>query len=196
MTLPPAAPLPDPQAVSVRGRRPRDLPTLRRWLADPQAQWREWDAPYFHAASTSAVMQAYVDQLASRPPDPDERVVDVGGVCIGMVNRSEEAPAGGGWWDLGILVYDPAHWGRGVGTRALELWVTATFEETNAHVVTFTTWSGNERMIRAALRLGFREAGRVREARVVQGQRYDSVRLDMLCADWERANWERHEQQT
>ncbi|WP_019008685.1 GNAT family N-acetyltransferase [Deinococcus aquatilis] len=188
MTLPPDAP--SPTDVSIRGRRPRDLPTLRRWLADPEAAWRKWDAPYFHAASTTAAMQDYVELLGTRPPDPNERVIDVGGVCIGMVNRSEEAPAGGGWWDLGILVYDPAHWGRGVGTRALELWVTATFEETNAHVVTFTTWGGNERMIRAALRLGFREAGRVREARVVAGQRYDSVRLDMLCADWERAQRE------
>lgn len=39
-------------------------------------------------------------------------------------------------------------------------------------------------MIRAALRLGFREAGRVREARVVRGERFDAVRLDLLRREW------------
>ncbi|MFD1730324.1 GNAT family N-acetyltransferase [Deinococcus malanensis] len=168
----------------MRGRRPRDLPVLQRWLTDPQAEWRRWDAPYFHAVSTTTSLKAYVEHLARTPPDPHQRVIDVGGQCVGMVNRSEEEPAGGGWWDLGILLYDPALWGQGLGSRALAQWVQATFDETEAHVVTFTTWGGNERMIRAASRLGFREAGKVREARLVAGQRYDSVRLDMLRREW------------
>lgn len=172
------------QEVTIRGRRPRDLSTLQRWLTDPQAEWRRWDAPYFPAASTTASLKAYVEHLARTPPDPHQRVIDLGGRCVGMVNRSEEEPAGGGWWDLGILLYDPALWGQGLGSSALRQWVQATFDETEAHVLTFTTWSGNERMIRAARRLGFQEAGRVREARVVAGQRYDSVRLDLLRREW------------
>ncbi|CAM3910358.1 GNAT family N-acetyltransferase [Deinococcus frigens] len=172
------------QTVTLRGRRPRDLPVLRRWLADPQAQWRDWDAPYFHAAATTATLRAYVERLEHTPGRSDERVIELGGECVGMVNRSQEEPAGGGWWDLGILIYDPAHWGHGTGTRALALWVTATFDETDAHVLTFTTWGGNERMIHAALKLGFREAARIREARLVGGVRHDSVRLDLLRREW------------
>ncbi|MFC4639297.1 GNAT family N-acetyltransferase [Deinococcus hohokamensis] len=171
-------------ALSLRGRRPRDLPTLQRWLTDPQAEWRQWDAPYFHAASTTASLEAYVAHLAQTPPTPHQRVLDLGGQCVGMVNRAEEDPAGGGWWDLGILVYDPGLWGQGLGTRALSLWVQATLDETEAQVLTFTTWGGNERMIRAARRLGFQEAGRVREARLVGGKRFDSVRLDLLRREW------------
>jgi RimJ/RimL family protein N-acetyltransferase len=173
-----------PSGVTLRGRRPRDLPVLRRWLADPEAEWRRWDAPYFHAATTTASLSAYVDRLDRTPPRPDERVIDLNGECVGMVNRSEEEPAGGGWWDLGILIYDPRHWNHGIGTRALELWVEATLNETDAHVLTFTTWGGNERMIRAAQRIGFHEAGRVREARLVAGERHDSVRLDLLRREW------------
>ncbi len=176
----PTSPLP----VTLRDRQPRDLPILSRWLTDPEAEWRRWDAPYFHAPTTTQTMQTYVAHLAQTPPDPDEQVIDVDGECVGMVNRSEEEPAGGGWWDLGILIYDPAHWGGGVGTRALSLWVQDTLDWTDAHVLTVTTWSGNERMIRAARRLGFQECGRVREARVVGGQRFDSVRLDLLRAEW------------
>lgn len=175
------------QTVTLRGRRPRDLPVLRRWLADPQAEWRHWDAPYFHAASTTASLQAYVERLETEPTRSDERVIALDGQCVGMVNRSQEEPAGGGWWDLGILIYDPAHWNHGIGTRALRLWVTATFDETDAHVLTFTTWGGNTRMIHAARRLGFLEAARIREARLVAGVRYDSVRLDLLRREWTSA---------
>lgn len=174
----------DSQTVTLRGRRPRDLPVLRRWLTDPQAEWRRWDAPYFHAQATTEALELYVERLAELPPHPNERVIDLGGGCIGMVNRSEEDPQDGGWWDLGILIYDPQHWGRGIGTQALRLWVDATFNETGAHVLTFTTWGGNERMIRAAQRLGFREAARVREAREVNGRRFDSVKLDLLRREW------------
>lgn len=170
--------------VTIRGRRPRDLPVLQRWLADPDAEWRRWDAPYFHAAATTASLRTYVQQLSTTATRPDERVIDLDGECVGMVNRSEEEPTGGGWWDLGVLIYDPVHWGHGIGTRALALWVQATLDETDAHVLTFTTWGGNERMIRAARRLGFRESSRVREARLVNGERHDSVRLDLLRHEW------------
>jgi len=170
--------------VILRDRRPDDLPTLRRWLTDPAAEWRRWDAPYFHARRTTQSLRAYVERLADGAPGPDEQVIDVEGGCVGMVNRAEEAPEGGGWWDLGILIYDPAWWGGGVGKRALSLWVQDTWDWTDAHVLTVTTWSGNLRMIRAAQRLGFRECARVREARQVDGQRFDSVRLDLLRTEW------------
>mgnify|MGYP002652336215 CR=1 FL=1 len=39
--------------------------------------------------------------------------------------------------------------------------------------------------IRAARRLGFRECARVREARVVNGERFDSVRFDLLRREWQ-----------
>ncbi|GGK87367.1 GNAT family N-acetyltransferase [Deinococcus radiotolerans] len=182
--MPDSAPDLSPAAVTLRGRRPRDLPILTRWLTDPDAEWRAWDAPYLPAWDTTVNLQRYAESLPGRPPSPHERVIDVGGVVAGMVNRAEEDPAGGGWWDLGILIYDPAHWGRGLGSRALALWVQATLDETDAHVLTFSTWGGNDRMIRAARHLGFREAGRVREARLIRGQRFDAVRLDLLRRDW------------
>lgn len=170
--------------VTLRDRRPEDVPALARWLTDPAAEWRAWDAPYTPPAQTTETMRAYVKYLRQTTPDPDERLVVVGGQVIGMVNRSEEEPVGGGWWDLGILLLDPASWGGGVGTRALGLWVQDTLDWTDAHTLTVTTWSGNERMIRLARRLGFAECMRVREARVVGGVRHDSVRLDLLRREW------------
>ncbi len=176
--------LPQDNLVSIRGKRPKDLLTTKRWLIDPEAEWRKWDAPYFHTVITTEALIKYAERLEQLPPNPNERVIDLDGQCIGMVNRAEEDPEGDGWWDLGILIYDPQHWGKGIGTRALKLWVQATLDETDAHVLTFTSWSGNERMIKAAQRLGFKEAARIREAREVNGKRYDSVKLDLLRSEW------------
>ena len=72
----------------------------------------------------------------------------------------------------------------GYGREALFQWTAATFQDTPAHVLTLTTWSGNLRMIRAAERVGYRECARIREARLWQGVRYDSVKLDLLRREW------------
>lgn len=178
--------------VVLRDRQPADLPTLARWLTDEEAEWRQWDAPYTPAAQADKLLSGYVRSMRLLPPDADEQVIDVGGVVVGMVNRSEESHGGSGWWDLGILIYDPAYWGGGVGTRALSLWVQDTLDWTDAHTLTVTTWSGNERMIRAARRLGFTECSRVREAWDVGGVRYDSVRLDLLRREWLQREQKEH----
>lgn len=103
--------------VVLRDRRPDDLPLLAHWLTDAGAEWRRWDAPYFPAPVTNRTMETYVAHMAAHPPDADEQVIDVDGVCVGMVNRSQEEPEGGGWWDLGILILDPAYWGGGWAHR-------------------------------------------------------------------------------
>ncbi len=124
-----------------------------------------------------------MERANAQPPNPHLRILDLGGQCIGQVSRSEEAPAGGGWWDLGILIFDPAYWGGGLGTQALRLWTAATFAGTEAQVLTLTTWGGNERLIRAGERAGYHECARIPQARRWQGQRWDSVKLACLRPD-------------
>ena len=53
--------------------------------------------------------------------DPHGQIVALDGACIGQVTRHEEAPAGGGWWELGVLIFDPRHWGGGLGTQRAAL---------------------------------------------------------------------------
>ncbi|ADV68197.1 GNAT family N-acetyltransferase [Deinococcus maricopensis] len=176
-----------PQVI-LREREAADLPILHRWLhAERNAAWRAWDGPYFHVedARPPLDLSTFVEQLRTRAPSPHARIIAVDGVCAGQVTRWSEPPASGGWWELGIVLYDPVCWGGGLGTRALRAWTALTFQETHAHVLTLSTWSGNERMVRAAERVGFRECGRVREARWWQGRRYDSVKLDLLRRSWD-----------
>ena len=163
--------------LSLRPQTAADALRLTQWLTDPDAQWRQWDAPY--------LLQAQEDAPAE-PARPHERLIFSGGELLGLVTRHPEAPEAGGWWELGLLIFDPAYWGKGLGTQVLRDWTALTFAETGAHVLTLSTWSGNLRMIRAAERVGYRECARVREARLWQGLRYDSVRLDLLRREWQR----------
>ena len=168
--------------------RPRaltDLPELWRWLhATPDAEWRRWDGPYFKHAASELTLSDYTARALTRLEQPNMRVIEIGGELRGMVTRSWEPPEDGGWLELGIVIYDPAYWNSGYGRQALRLWTTLCLQGTPAHVLTLTTWSGNLRMLRAAERAGYRECARVREARLWQGVRYDSVKLDLLRREW------------
>lgn len=170
--------------------RPRtlpDLPGLWSWLHGTQSdEWRRWDAPYLHAASDepSVSLSDYVARALTDLSPEGLRVIEIGGRVCGMVTRSWEAPSEGGWLELGIVIFDPACWGRGLGTLALRQWTGLCLSETPAHVLSLTTWGGNARMIGSALRVGYRDCGRVREARLWEGRRYDSVRLDLLRREW------------
>lgn len=182
MTETPVAPL-----VALRPVAAADAEFLWTWFhGTPAPEWKRWDAPYFHAADDDAVpdREEFLVAQRERGGHPDHRIITADGLDVGLVTRFEERPAGGGWWELGILIFDPAHWGRGVGGRALTAWTDATFAETDAHLVTLTTWSGNERMVASARRTGYSEVGRVPEARAWDGRRWDSVRMAVLRRDW------------
>lgn len=71
------------------------------------------------------------------------------------------------------------------GTEALRLYVSYLFARLDVPRVGITTWSGNERMMRAAARIGMRIEGRMRRCRIVRGELYDSIRMGVLREEWE-----------
>ncbi len=163
-----------------------DLYFLWHWIHEAtNPEWTLWDAPYFKKPKKKSI-QDFMAEDAEWFRDTDRRMVFVDGKPAGIVTRYEENPAGSGWWEVGIILYDPDRWGQGIGREALEMWVSMIFEKTDAHLVTLTTWSGNERMMRAAARIGFTECARIPEARVWNGRRWDSIRMAFLRRAWER----------
>lgn len=179
-----------PGALLIRPRTLADLPELWRWMhGTPDAEWKRWDGPYFAQPTSQVTLSDYTARVLARGDDSDLNgsdlnVIEIDGAARGIVTRHWEAPEEGGWLDLGIVIFDPAFWSGGFGTRALRLWTAQSFEQTHAHVITLTTWGGNERMIRSGLKVGFRECARVPEARLWQGVRHDSVRLALLRRGW------------
>ena len=87
---------------------------------------------------------------------------------------------------MGIGIYDPSRWGKGIGYEALGLWAEHLFATNPEYVrLDLRTWSGNERMMRLAVRLGFRLEARFRNARIVDGEYHDALGYGVLREEWD-----------
>lgn len=185
----------DPVAWPVRGDRIRlrafqagDLPVLRRWLR-PGQEWKKLDAPYYPEPSPQ-MTEGFLASLAEPAPagEPPRRAAIAGLADDGLLGlvtwywESRET----NWRRLGIVLYDPATWGQGLGTEAFRLWTGHVFAATDVCRLDFSTWSGNPGMIGIGRRLGFVEEGRFRRARIVDGVHYDAVVMGILREEWER----------
>ena len=88
---------------------------------------------------------------------------------------------------LGLDIPDTAQRGRGYGSAAMRRMMA--YYRGLGHTSFLTqTWSGNERMIALAKKLGFREVSRLRGLRLVNGKSYDALtfRLDFPAEGAER----------
>ena len=68
-------------SVTLRPRVAADLPELWRWMhATPGAEWKRWDGPYFHDEPEAISLIEYTAKAESRPPNPDVRIIEIGGL--------------------------------------------------------------------------------------------------------------------
>jgi RimJ/RimL family protein N-acetyltransferase len=111
-------------------------------------------------------------------------VIEVDGKLIGTVSWYW-VDKQTNWLCNGIAIYDSRYWSCGYGTDAFTLWTDYIFETMDVVRVGISTWSGNERMIRLAKKIGMIEEGRIRKARIVRGKYYDSVKMGILREEWE-----------
>lgn len=167
-----------------------DLEHMRTWLV-PGQKWHEFDAPYFEKPTEDEI-DRLVERLAQSIaeqnwPSPRWSVAIAdrqSDRLLGNVSwywHSEETY----WLNVGIVLYDPATWGQGLGTEALGLWCDYVFEAMPQIVrIGLMTWSGNHGMIHLAQKLGFREEARFRKARIVDGVYYDSLGYGVLREEW------------
>lgn len=186
------------EAITLEGNRIRlrdwtldDLDKYRAWLI-PGHEWQRLDGPYY-PDPTADEIPAIIDRVRQRITEGDfptprqnfvvaDRATDR---LIGRVSRywiSEET----NWMAIGIAIYDPAHWNRGLGFEALGLWTQYLFDTLPVLArLDIQTWSGNHGMMRLALKLGYREEGRFRNARIVEGQYYDAMGYGVLREEWD-----------
>ncbi len=163
-----------------------------RWLvrAMGRGTWWRWDAPW-EGPPTAAELRrvpAQLDVLIRERVTPPRRVVieTRAGTPIGTVSRywADERTR---WLEVGVGIYSSRHWGRGHGTEALALWVNHLFDAMGLRRIGLRTWSGNQRMIRVARRLGFKVEATFREAYATNTRVYDRVAFGLLRREWMRA---------
>lgn len=104
---------------------------------------------------------------------------------LGIVTRAWESRETN-WPLVGIAIFDPSWWGRGVGYQSLGLWGDYLFREMPEIVrLDLRTWSGNVGMMRLAEKLGYRLEARFRKARIVEGRYYDGLGYGVLREEWD-----------
>ena len=78
---------------------------------------------------------------------------------------------------LGIEICEMDCWGKGIGTKTLTALMDY-YRSLGEHRFLLETWSGNDRMLGCAKKLGFTEAKRTKAAYVVNGKEYDALVLE------------------
>ncbi|MCW6682980.1 GNAT family N-acetyltransferase [Aerococcaceae bacterium NML160702] len=151
-------------------------------FTETNPEWKKWDAPYFDDYQPLSFEEFQQMRMLS---SENVRGIYVNGEVIGIVSRYWENEATR-WLSIGIVIYNPNYWQHGYGTTALKLWITDTFATfpTLARVG-LVTWSGNERMMKAATRIGMQLEGRIRKVRYYNGYYYDSMQYGVLREEWQ-----------
>ncbi|MGZ5279611.1 MAG: GNAT family N-acetyltransferase [Pseudobdellovibrionaceae bacterium] len=177
------------QKVFIRDWLPQDLEIYKNWQMGAQ-EWKKFDAPYYQSDDQDFLksFEAWKAKVEARDfPTPRGRLVIASlenNQLVGTLNAywiSKET----NWLAAGIVLFDPKSWSGGIGTEALSLWIDYLFENRPELVrMDLHTWSGNEKMVKLAKRLGFQLEGRFRKARIVNGQYFDSMQFGILREEW------------
>ena len=146
----------DPAVTQLTGSRV----VLRDWRRNDLAPYREWLQPHheWHAWDGPYFPRPTDGQAEQRRNDLRRRIY--------------------------VVLHDPRSWSGGRGTEAVARWADYLFSATEIVRLDFATWSGNSGMCRIGGKLGWTEEARFRDARVVRGQRYDSVVYGVLRDEW------------
>lgn len=86
--------------------------------------------------------------------------------------------------EVGLVIGERSVWGRGYATEALSLLLDYAFTVLGLNHVWLRYIAMNERARQVYDRVGFREAGRLREAARVGQRRYDVVFMDLLAREF------------
>lgn len=176
--------------INIRDWKTKDLDVYRYWNAGKH-KWMDFNGPYYPTPSIAEIDHRII-QLKSQIdkqswPEIRERMVIVekeNDQMLGTVNwywQSQET----NWKSIGIALYDDACWGKAYGAQALRLWIDYLFDIDPTIVrLDLRTWSGNIGMMKLASKLGFIEEARFRNARIVNGEFYDSIALGILRNEW------------
>ncbi len=176
--------------IVLRDMKLSDIDTYRHWQM-PGQQWQKLDGPYYPKPTAEQVHEQ-MERVTKRvtagewPPIRARLVVadKQTDALIGVVTRywiSEETH----WSAIGIVLFDPVSWGKGIGYEALGLWSDYLFANNPAWVrLDLRTWSGNHGMMRLAEKLGYREEARFRNARIVDGAYFDGLGYGILREEW------------
>lgn len=158
-----------------------DKEILFRLMTEDE-EWTQFNGPYFPYITPT--LESFGNRFFTRLLEGDlAQVVVVNNQPAGTVTYHWESETTR-WLEIGIAIYSQDQWGKGIGRKALSVWVTHMFNRFEIERVGLTTWSGNPRMIACAKAIGMQIEGTLRKVRYYNGVYYDSVKMGVLREEW------------
>ena len=85
---------------------------------------------------------------------------------------------------VAITIGDKNYWRKGRGQEALKLLIDYGFSILNFHNINLTVFEYNKNAIESYKKVGFKEVGRLREAKFLCGIKYDKIIMDILSHEF------------
>jgi len=114
-------------------------------------------------------------------------VMEVGGVAVGTTGI-REIDWKNGFGTTGTLIGDRSVWGQGVGSEAMQLRARYAFVQMPLRKLKSSYFDGNVASGKAQAAAGYREVGRHRADRFVDGRWVDEILTEVLREDWAKTN--------
>ena len=159
-----------------------------RWWANAEFQ-RLCTSDYVLQFSTKKLKERFEKDAEKDPPPindfyihtlADDRLI--GGISL----EGGAYPSGETF--VGIGIGDPADWGKGYGSDAMNIILRYAFHELNLRRVALNTFEYNPRGIRSYEKVGFVHEGRMRGYLNREGRRWDLIFMGILREEWEARN--------
>ena len=170
-----------------------DIDDYVRWFTT-ETEWTRWDAPWEPVEGDETAQRTewteYFESVRKLPEDElrwkfeiESNGRHIGWVSSYLINGDYEWIAVSAVQDgqtvyraVGIEICEPDIWGRSAGVAALQAFIQYYADNGCGEIYT-QTWSGNQRMLRCAAKLGFEVCGRNVGKREVNGEKYDGLTL-------------------
>ena len=164
--------------VRLRPPKPEDAPVMLTWFEDMEVtRFLKLRMPPSIDAENE-----WLDQTA-RDPDSIQWVIESDGRAVGTTGiRFIDWKNGFG--TTGTIIGDKSVWGKGLGTELMQLRAAYAFTQLPLRKLKSGYIEGNEASARAQAAAGYREVGRWRLDRFVDGEWRDHVLTEVLREDW------------
>jgi RimJ/RimL family protein N-acetyltransferase len=167
--------------VYLRPLEPADVELVHRWFSDARVLLLMGELPRSLASrqrSAEASVESQGDDHFSfvicRLADSEP----VGRTDVFEIDRHNGSAA------FGITIGDPALWGQGLGTDAINVVVDFAFGQLRLERLWLGTDANNTRAQTAYAKAGFTVEGRLRHAYYQDGEFVDEIRMAMLRDEW------------
>lgn len=178
--------------IVLRDETEADIADEIRWNTT-ETRWHDFDAPWekeddLQSFDAEDCRRKTLERIANRTPDGMRKSFEIcladgrhigstGSYYIdGECNFDNERRFSPPRHTIGIDICEPDCWGQGLGGEVYEALCRYYFSLGDGELYT-QTWSGNERLLRMAARIGFEEFHRDVGMREVRGGVYDRVTL-------------------